>query len=423
MAPGVRFESMKFTGELDPHRFSAARPPVVLLGGLNVLRALGVAGIPVIVASSCKDEVAFASRYCRGRLQLPSLDHKRAVADALLRAGERLSGGLGRRLPLFYSNDGWQRLVQDYRSELAQHYTLLLNDPDVADALIEKDLFQPLAVARGLPIPRTLDWDALERFSDPVILKPRTKFAHEVSPAHLRLFGRQGKACIFPNGRALLADTSAQQLRDEVLIQEYVGGDDRQIWSFHGFCDEHSELLGWFIGRKLRTYPALTGASTYLELAHDEPLADLGRSIVSALGLKGPFKIDLKRDPRTGRFRVLEVNARYNLWHYLGAANGLNLPLTAYEYLVYGKRPAAARPYRTTYRWIYLRFDWLAYRELAARGELSFAGWLASLVAAPKVGQLFSWRDPLPLLCTLKHLTSRLPRLGGVLRRWLSTAS
>jgi predicted ATP-grasp superfamily ATP-dependent carboligase len=91
---------------------------------------------------------------------------------------------------------------------------------------------------------------------------------------------------------------------------------------------------------------------------------------------------------------------------------------------VHGKRPAAPRPYRTTHRWVYLRFDWLAYRELAARGELSLRQWLGSLLCAPKVCQLFSWRDPLPFLYRLNHLRSRLtPRLGGKLRRWLSTAS
>jgi D-aspartate ligase len=136
------------------------------------------------------------------------------------------------------------------------------------------------------------------------------------------------------------------------------------------------------------------------------------------------FKIELKRDPRLGRFRVLEVNARYNLWHYLGAANGVNLPLTAYQYLVYGKRPAEARRYRTTRRWIYLRQDWLAYRELACAGKLRFAGWLLSLAVAPKVCQLFAWSDPLPFLNRLQRVVkSRLPRLTAVLRRWLSTAS
>lgn len=408
---------------LDTRRFSAERPPAVLLGGLNVLRALGLAGIPVIVASSCDDEAAFASRYCRGRLRLPSLDNRRAVVEALLRAGERLAAAIGRRVPLFYSNDTWQRLVQDYRGELAQHYLLLLNEPGVADALIEKDLFQPLAAERGLPVPRTLEWDMLDRVAGPVLVKPHAKYAPELSPAHLRVFGRHGKARIFESGSALLADPWARQLRENLLLQEYVDGSDRDIWSFHGFTDEKSELLDWFIGRKIRTYPALTGGSTYLELARDESLAELGRRVVSKLGLKGVFKVDLKRDPRTKHFRLLEVNARYNLWHYLGAANGVNLPATAYDYLVHARRPAAASAYRTRYRWIYLRFDWLAYRDLAARGELGFGAWLASLAAAPKVSQVFSWRDPLPLFYRVKHFKSRLPQLNALLRRWLSTAS
>jgi D-aspartate ligase len=410
--------------EFDPRKFSPELPPVVLLGGLNVVRALGRAGIPAIVAASCADELALVSRYCRARLRLPALDDPGAVVDRLLHAGKRLADYLGRRPPLFYSNDGWQRLVQQHRGELAEHYALLLNDPEIADAVIEKDRFQPLAMARGVPVPRTLDWEALEGWTGPVLVKPRAKFGHDDSAARLRLFGRQGKACIFANGRALAAAPAARQLREELLIQEYIGGDDRQIWSFHGFCDEESRLLDWFIGRKIRTYPALTGESSYLELAHDADLAELGPKVAAALGLKGVFKIDLKRDPGTGRFRVLEVNARYNLWHYLAAANGLNLPLTAYQYLVHGRRPVAHTPYRTTHRWLYLRFDWLAYRQLSARGELSLRQWLRSLLQGPKVCQIFSWRDPLPFLYRINHLKSRLtPRLGGKLRRWLSTAS
>src|SRR5688572_16476124 len=358
--------------KLDARRFRADRPPAVLLGGLNVCRALGVAGIPVVVASAAPRETAFASRYCRGRLRLPSLDNRAAVADSLVNAGEQLASALGRRLP----------------------------------------------------IPPSLDWETLERFDGPVLVKPRSKFGWDASPVYVKLFGRSGKARIFANGCALLREAAAHELREQLVIQEYVGGNDRNIWSFHGLCDEQSRLLEWFVGRKIRTYPALTGLSTYVELSRDDEVAALGRTVASALPLKGVFKIDVKRDARTGRLRILEVNARYNLWHYLGAVNGVNLPLTAYEYLVYGKRPAAARPHRTTRRWLYLRYDWHAYREAAARGELRLAGWLASLAAAPKVYQLFAWRDPLPFFDKLFHvLRSRLPRLRLALRRWLFTAS
>jgi D-aspartate ligase len=410
--------------ELDPRRFRAARPPAMLLGGLNIARALGLAGIPVIVASSYPDETAFASRYCSGRLRLPALHDRAAVAELLLHAGERLSSALGGRVPLFYGNDDWQRLVQDYRSDLARYYALLLNDADVADAVIEKDRFQPLAASRGLPIPRALAWEELETLERPVLIKPRDKFAWESSAVHCALFGRGAKARIFRDGRALLSDPAVRPLREALLVQEYIDGGDAELWSFHGFADESGALLDWFIGRKIRTYPALTGMSTCLELARNEEVAELGRHIVARLPLKGVFKIDLKRDRVTGRLCLLEVNARYNLWHYLGAANGVNLPRTAYEYLRYGRRPASAARYRTTYRWVYLRYDWHAYRQLAARGELGLAGWLASLLAAPLVCQLFAWSDPRPFFFTLGcRLKSRLPRVKALLRRWLATAS
>jgi predicted ATP-grasp superfamily ATP-dependent carboligase len=355
---------------------------------------------------------------------LPPSEERAAVLQLLLATGERLAAQLGMRPPLFYGNDDSQRLVHEHRAELERCYALLLNDAEVAEAVLQKDLFQPLAAARQLPIPRALAWEMLQDFDRPVLVKPRSKFDWKASPVHVRLFGRRGKARIFANGRALLAEASVHELRGDILVQEYLTGDDRQIWSFHGFADEAHRLLDWFIGRKIRTYPCLTGESTYLELARDEELAALGPRLTAALPLKGVFKIDLKRDARTGRFHMLEVNARYNLWHYLGAANGVNLPRIAYDYLVYGARPAAPGRYGTKYRWIHLGGDWRAYRDLAARGELGFTGWLSSLCAAPKVFQLFAWSDPLPFAERFyRRARARLPRLPGRLRRWLSTAS
>jgi D-aspartate ligase len=236
----------------------------------------------------------------------------------------------------------------------------------------------------------------------------------------VRLFGRAGKALVFDSGRALAEHALAGQLQDDLIIQEYVPGDDRDLWSFHGYADERGELLTWFIGRKLRTYPAHTGVSTYLELAHDDELGEIGRRIAARVPLKGVFKMDFKKNAQSGEWRLLEINARFNLWHYLAARNGVNLPGIAYDYLVHGRRPAAAARYRTRHRWLSLHDDYRAYRDLAGRRELGVLRWLASLAWHPKVYDLFSWSDPGPFL---RSLRVRIPRLTGRLWRWLSTAS
>jgi len=407
-------------------RLSPRRPPVLLLGGLDLLRPLGFAGIPAIVATPEARDPALASRYCSARCLLPPLDRPEEVVQALLAAGERIALALGCRVPLFYGNDDTLQLVSGAREALARHFLLLLNEPAIAGALLEKERFQALARERGLPVPRSLAWEDLGNAAHPVLAKPRMKVGWDDSAIHLRLFGGHGKARVFGSGREVLAHPLAMHLRHQLSFQEYLPGDDRQLWSFHGYADGRSRLLAWFIGRKLRTCPPLTGMSSYLELAHDDALAVLGQDIVARVPLRGVFKIDCKRDA-DGRFRVLEINARFNLWHHLAARNGVNLPQVAYDHLVHGAQPSP-QPYATRYRWLCPRLDYRAYRELAARDALSLAGWLASLVQAPKVYDLLSWTDPLPWLhAWRRRLSSRLSRGYGSVRlrlqRWLSTAS
>lgn len=407
--------------DVDFRLFSPERPPVFLLGGLNLVRPLGFARIPTIVVSPDPRAAALSSRYCTGRCLVPPLENKAMMAEALMEAGDRVASALGGRAPLFYGNDDYLELVHTYREEFSRRFLLQLNDPEVTCALIDKDRFARLARDRGLPVPRTLTWgdagaDSMGEVEGPVLVKPKSAVDWEESPVHRLLLGGQGKALVFENGRKLMEHPQAARLRDQLTIQEFIPGGDDHLWSFHGFADEESNVLASFIGRKVRTFPASTGASSFLEMAYDDNLEAVGRDIVARVPLKGPFKIDLKRDPRNGRLYMLEINARFNLWHHMAARNGINLPLVAYDYLVRGTRPAGSR-YRTAYKWLDFRLDWQAFRELSDRGELSLMRWLGSLLLSRKVYSVFSWTDPVPYM----RLWSG--RLGSRLRRWLSTAS
>ena len=391
--------------------------PVVLLGGLDIVRALGFARIPAIIASLERRTPAMASRYCTGTVALPPGAGRDAVVDALVRAGRWLAAQYGAPVPLFYDNDDRLALVQHYRDALAHHFALLLNEPTLAEALLDKARFQALAESRGLPVPRRLAWETLAEEPGPVLVKPKTRLGWEHSAVREQLFGGAGKARVFDCGRSAYDHGLVRQLAAQLTFQEYVPGDDSAIWSFHGFAAPGGELLASFVGRKIRTYPALTGDSAYLSLAGEPELERLGRDIVARLGLVGVFKMDFKRSPANGRFYLLEINTRFNLWHHLGAKNGVNLPRVAYDYLVHGRRPRPAQA-GLVYRWLSFSYDRLAYRELATAGKLGALRWLWSLVQAPKVYAIFSWTDPAPFVRYWRG------RLGRRLRRlWHSTAS
>ncbi|HWI39361.1 MAG TPA: ATP-grasp domain-containing protein [Burkholderiales bacterium] len=395
------------------------RVPVVLLGGINLVRALGLGGIPAVVASPESFTPAMASRYCLRRVVLPRLAQRTAVVARLLRVADELEREFGARPPLFYGDDDWLGLIHEYSRELATRYRLLLNSPVIARALHDKALFQALGESRGLPVPCRLEWDTLARYAGPVLVKPSLKTDWEASPVYHQLFDHAGKARVFDTGAEAAAHPLVQGLRESLQFQEYVPGDDRSLWSFHGFADEASELVDWFVGRKIRTHPALTGDSTYLELARNDELAELGRDVARRLGLKGIFKMDFKRHAVTGRYYLLEINARFNLWHYLGAKNGVNLSRVAYDYLTRGVRPPHVEA-GMRYRWLALRLDWRYYR----REKPPLLEWLGSLLAAPKVYDLWAWDDPLPFFVDLHHYLPRLRRkIGRQIMRWLSTAS
>jgi D-aspartate ligase len=413
------------------HALDGSRVPVLLLGGVNLVRCLGLAGIPAIVASPDPTEPAFASRYCRASVVIPPFDHPKVV-NRLLGLGEKLRAIAGRRIPLMCGSDDALKLLYAHRDRLQRHFVMLLNEPAVAAALIDKERFQGLAAKRGLPVPREFRWDATDVLSlaaadVEVLVKPKTKVDWHDSHLHERLFGAAGKARIFASGREAMADAGVAHFREQLAFQEYIPGDDRSLWSYHGFADEHGKVLAAFVGRKIRTDPPLTGESAFIEIAEDAELDALGREIAARLPLRGPFKMDFKQDPRDGRWLLLEINARFNLWHYLGARNGLNLVEVAYDYLLERARPAAPRA-ASAYRWLSLELDWRAFRALRARGELTFRRWIASIALSRNVFDLFSWSDPGPWLRfwrvrVLRRINRASGRFFTRVRQWRSTAS
>jgi predicted ATP-grasp superfamily ATP-dependent carboligase len=376
-------------------------PTAVVLGDLYLARCFGGTGVPVVIAGSDPTDVIFRSRHARRAVTIAPWDRpERVLADL-----EDIASTCADRPVLFYDNDEQLAFVSRNRERLLEHYRLLLPDAAVVEALIDKRQFGAFAQARGLPVPRQLaarDVDGpdavLATLRLPCVIKPDVRkgwFSHPT---------------LFVDGphKAFLVSTAAQlrarwaevarHIRDFV-VQEYVPGGEDQIYSFHAYVDETGATKGWFLGKKVRTFPRNAGISTFLELVHDPRLADLGFEIVRRTGIVGPMKMDFKRDASTGAFHLLEINARFNMWHRLGAASGVNLPVVAYRSLTGFDVPPEA-DYTTGIRWLSLANDLRSFlRSYRPSGELGWLEWLGSL-RGRKVYDVFQWDDPMPFLTT-----------------------
>ena len=109
------------------------------------------------------------------------------------------------------------------------------------------------------------------------------------------------------------------------------------------------------------------------------------------LGLRGVAKFDFKRDA-AGGLHLLEVNARFNLWHHAGARAGVNLPALVYADLAGLPRPEP-RAARAGVRWIYHGHD----ARAARRQGVSLRRWLR-WAAGAEAKSIVARDDPLPMV-------------------------
>jgi D-aspartate ligase len=387
--------------------------PAVVLGDLTLVRPLALADIPSVIVTSDPRDPALRSRHAwRGLVVPPWSGPTEAYAlKALRRAGDAIVAQYGRRPLLIYGSDETLRFAHRHRAALDGSFALLLSDDRLVEDALDKQRFSLLASARAVLAPRTLrDDEPLEaawQLGDEVILKPRRK--DHVTPGLRSLLG-DAKATVVPTSR-LVDDPALAAERPAFVVQERLRCEPRDLLSFHGFVDPAGRLLASFVGRKVRTYPTTGGDSACIELVDDRRVAEEGGRIVERLGVRGPFKLDLLREQGTGRLVTLEVNLRYNLWHYLGAVNGVNLPLVAYRHLVSGV-PSTRMVAERRVRWVDVDRDLKASRE----GGVATLAWLWSLARAPNVYELFAWDDPAPALRWFGD------SLGRKLRAWRASA-
>jgi D-aspartate ligase len=386
-------------------RRAGDRPPAVVLGDTDLIRALGLAGIRCAVASRARSPMAH-SKFVAERIEWADNwgDPQRLESNLMEYAAQH-----SELPPLFYQHDGDLAFVSRHRDALREGFRFVVADGELVEDLIDKTRFAGLAERLGLPVPRSQvlhpepGGDAPDLALDyPVILKPLTRRDLIWRP-------------LAGDAKALRVE-SQRQLRElwprlacggfGLVAQELIPGGEERIESYHVYVDERGDVAGEFTGRKVRTWPREFGHTTALETTDEGDVYEIGRHCVERLGLKGVAKLDFKRAPN-GELLLLEVNARFNLWHLPGAVAGMNLPALVYADLAGLPRPRAQRP-RCCVRWSVPWDDLTAARA----GRLSLARWAAWQLRC-QTRHVLSLDDPMPFLRGLvwRRVEDRVPAL------------
>lgn len=201
------------------------KPAAVVIGDMDLVRPLGMAGITCIAAGPTGTETRW-SRYCRGSVTLPNLwSDPHGAVDVLVDFARNQSV----KPVLFYQKDPSLLMLSRFRDVLARWFDFVVPDANIVEDLVDKDRFSRRALDLGLAVPDTIiarpgiDAPPVAALPFPVIVKPvlRSRPLETWRPI------AGGAKAVLCTGRhdldRLWARTEVQGV--PLTIQEYIPGD------------------------------------------------------------------------------------------------------------------------------------------------------------------------------------------------------
>ncbi|MGV2920075.1 carboxylate--amine ligase [Streptomyces alfalfae] len=296
------------------------RTPAVLLridrnpfhhGTLGAVRSLGRAGVEVhLVADDHESPVRHSRHLHRMHPPPPPGAPPAEVARALRRVAPDLSGPA----VLIPMDDAGALAVSALHAELCDVYLLPRPAGNTAERVADKATLAQVCEQAGVAHPLTLAPESA------------AEAARAVRRLGLPAVAKWSRPWLLPQGAGLRSTTvigspreaaALFERRDEagspLLLQAFVpgAGDAGGVdWFVQGCAGSDGVVRGGGTGRKHRSWPRSAGLTVSGEWTANPELWSAAARLVAALGYRGIFDLDFRRDARTGDFHLIDFNPR-----------------------------------------------------------------------------------------------------------------
>lgn len=288
-------------------------------------------------AALCKRRLAATahSRFVRVVLASPRFEDDAVFTRTLIGFARRQKAKHPERVLVLVScADGYTVLLARHAKELRPWYKFACPDLNTVLALDLKQDFYRLCARHGLDFPQTVtctpaDWREVELpFGYPVIVKAGNPAAYWncAFPHKKKVFQAHDRAEL----ERIVSAIYASAYRDTLILQEYVPGGDDCMRVLNAYCSRDGRVRLLALGRPLLEEQTPEGIGNYAAIltgsaVQDAALLKTISAFLRAVGWRGFANFDIKRDPRTGRYLLLEMNPRQGRSSYYATAAGANL--------------------------------------------------------------------------------------------------
>jgi D-aspartate ligase len=362
--------------------------------GLGIARSLGRRGIPTYVLDD-RYCISSFSRYATRVIKVDNLLDERKTIDSVLDVGRRFNL---RDWVLFPTRDETVAAFSRYRDDLAGFFRVTTGEWSSVEWAWDKKKTYELAETLGIPVPKTFTITSEQELSSlysrlPLAIKPAIKENFFYATG-----AKAWRANTSDEFHSLYLRASRQIKPEEILIQEIIPGDGEEQFSYCAFFRDGAPY-STLVARRARQHPREFGrASSYVVTVDLPAIEELSERFLKAINFHGLVEIEFKRDPRDGRYKLLDVNARPWGFHCIGSACGVDFPYLAFaDQLGLRMEPTRAP---AGVGWLRLLTDIPTAISDFVHGSLTPRAYVRSLRSA-RVDAVFSWSDPLPFLAEM----------------------
>lgn len=316
-------------------------------------RAYGIDRTIVLATQDVK--VLSASKFSDYRI-VPGIHEAESLYEALEAIAAEVRAADPRRVPLVLGcDDCHARMLSAGKERLkAAGFVVPYIDFPLLDEITQKRRFYELCAELAIPFPKTWYYDCgpdgpdelpVDRFPYPLIAKPSNsaKFQDATIPRKRKIY-----EIYEPDELAAVwRDIKGSDYDAELVLQDFIPGDDAAIRTLTTFSDASGELRvvsGGVVCLQDHD-PTALGNPLAIMGERDGDIIECARRFLARVGYRGFANFDIKYDLRDGTFRFFEVNTRCGRNTYYMSLGGVNFVTLIVDEFVRGREI----PYREAY--------------------------------------------------------------------------
>jgi len=356
-------------------------PPVIVAGayytGVALMRSLARRGVKVSCIDCNRSQAGFQTTYGPANL-CPDPDVQPAEwLEFMISLAPRVTRKGGQKPVLICSSDRFVSAIAQHAGALEAHFTFCSGSIAAQELLATKRRQYDVAGKHGLPVPRTQFVESLDQL---MAFAADARFPCLIKPIHFRDWQR------FPKGHPLLFEkiavvSDATQLAERyklaaavnprMIVQEVIEGPDTAKLVYMSCYNQKGDRIARCMMRELRTTPIYYGSASVVEPCVDDEVDALCDAFLRGIQYSGLCEIELKRDSRDGRVKMIEANPRFSLTADSAYYAGVDMGWIHYLDLI-GELAEPVEPDGSYFRHITLIRDFDTVRSYRKAGLLTW---------------------------------------------------